>query len=486
MQRHIGTFTFEDQVFSSILEHAKRLEGKRLDEVATIVGQPELLNLKGKGAPGQLIQAWFGQRAFDGRPEADLLGVTFDDGSEGAVELKIVPLMARRGGYRIKERCKVTNIDYAGLLGEDWEKSRARKKLLSVLFIFYDYTGASDWAKSQVKKIVDWEVERELLKDVIRSDWQRTYSFVEEGRAHEISEGDNMILGASTTGQGGDTKFVSQPRNSAIPARKRAFSLKPAFLQTTYGVEENAKAFESVLTLSKKTLPRDLHEAILGSLQPYIGKKLGEIANELHIPRDDSKHAAALLMKRALGVLNTKKRILELEAIGVRPKIIPVEAGTLRACEAMSFSTTRLREFVEEDWENSELRANLDCLLMLPMFTESCSNKDKWSRKLGRPFFWSPEGEDENGIAREWEVFRQAVLSGKAAYKLVKGKRVSDLPHASETSFIHMRPKGPNAKKDDKDPLGNKTVQLCFWLNQPFVQKILISEQEKRKLDYFH
>ncbi len=482
MQRHIGTFTFEDQDFSSILEHAKRLEGKRLDEVARAVGQPDLLLLKGKGASGQLIQSWFGLHAFDGKPEADLQGVRYPDGRSGAVELKIVPLIGRRGGYRIKERCKVTNIDYANLLNEDWGKSRARKKLLSVLFVFYDYAGALTWANSQVKRIVDWEVDRELLKDVIQSDWQRTYSFVEEGRAHEISESDNMILGASTAGQGGETKFVTQPRNARELARKRAFSLKPAFLQTTYGVEENAKAFESVRTLSKKTLPRDLHQAILGSLQPYFGKTLGEIADELHIPRGDAKHAAALLMKRTLGVLNTKKRILELEAMGVRPKIIPVEADTFRACEAMSFTTTRLREFVEEDWENSELRANLDCLLMLPMFTESCADKDKWSRKLGRPFFWSPKGEEEAGIAKEWEMFRQEVLNGQAAYRLVNGKRVSSLTPASKTSFIHMRPKGPDASKDDVDPHGNKAVQLCFWLSQSFVHQILVAEQNRKKL----
>ncbi len=439
--------------------------------------------MKGKGAAGQLVQVWFALDPNDGRAEADLVNVRFTDGKVGDVEIKLVPLMLKKNGYRIKERCKVTSIEYASLLGETWVKSRARKKLLSVLFIFYEYAGAESWTKSRVKKVLVWEVEKEQLKDLIRSDWERTYDFVEKGRAHEISEGHNAVLGASTSGAGGEATYVTQPRNADQPARKRAFSLKPAFLQTTYDWDASRDDFASIKTLSDKVLGADLQKAILDGFEPYVGKTLGWIADELKIRKEVSaKQGPAILVRRVLGITNTKKRLLELEALGVSPKIIPVRRHDLRPCEAMSFPVAKLKEVAEEEWEHSEFRANLDCLLMIPTLTEHCKKGDKWARILGRPFFWTPSDEEETGIEKEWEMYRKEILTGKAAYRIVDGLRKSNLTSSKQTEFIHMRPKGPDASVDDEDPLGNKTVQLCFWLNQAFVQKLLTDQHLRRRL----
>lgn len=465
MQQAVGKVTFDDQDFISILAHARKLEGQRLVEVAETMRRINLIELKGKGAAGQLLHTWFGLDQNDSRAEADLPSVKFPDNQICGVEIKAVPLMVKKRGLGIKERCKVTSIDYEKLLDETWAMSRARHKLLSVVFIFYRYAGSSNWPTSQVEKVLHWTIEATPSRETIRLDWQRTWDYVNEGRAHEISGSHGVILETSTAGV---KRNVSQPRNPSVLARKRAFSLKPAFLQTAYEYSVAPARFESIATLRGK----DLQTEVLRGFKPLVGQTLGVIADSLKISRKQTKQAAALLVRRTLGVLNDKKRLLELESAGIKSKTIPVRESDLRPCEAMSFPAMRLTEFVEEEWEDSEFRAHLDCLLLIPTLVDHC-DQELWSRRLGQPFFWSPSEEEEAGIIAEWEMFKQQVSEGKAAYERVGRARVTGLTQYSETKFIHMRPKGRDGTDDDVDPHGNPAPKLCFWLNPSFVQKLL-------------
>lgn len=472
MRREIAGHVFDDQDLVSIQDHADLLKGFSLADIAERLGNLRLLKGKGKGIAGQLIQTWFGIDPNDGRPEPDLPDVRTDDGRLVGVEVKVVPLLTRPKGVKVKERCKVTSIEYRQLLEEVWDGSRAKHKLVAVLFIFYRYASPFDWAKSAVDRSIVWLLDRSASREVIHADWQRTWDMVADGRAHELSESQALILGASTAGAGGDSKHVAQP-NGPTMARKRAFSLKPSFLQTTYEAAVQPKKFASVMTLRGQALDGGLHDSIIRGLRRFDGKTLAEIALELGLPREESKKAAASMLRRALGVSTGKQRLLELEEAGVKPKTVPVRSSDLWPLEAMSFPVMRLKEFAEEEaWEESDLRTHLECLLILPVMADR-KDQEKWQRRLAHPFFWSPSPAEEEGIAAEWDDFQRQVRNGKAAYTRIGGRRVAQLRPSSETSFIHLRPKGPDGSVDDVDPEGNATQQLCFWLNQKFVQSIL-------------
>lgn len=460
------------KTLSSVLACARALEGKSLKQIAQELGKPELLQRRGKGVGGQLLQSCFGINPDDSRAEPDIPEVQLDDGRYADVELKIVPLITKKRGVRVKERCKVTNIQYEKLLKETWQSSRAKHKLTAVIFIFYRYTDAATWAESKVDKIVSWMLDESSARDTIVLDWKRTWQFVNDGRAHEISEGHGMILGACTTGAGHDSKYVKQPKNELQLARKRAFALKPAFLQTTYNYATKPSNYRSINTLSKRVISGDLQSEILSHLNKWRGKRLGDIASDLKIPCDNAKQAGALLVRRALGVVADDKKLLELEVAGVKPKTIPVRRSDLRPLEAMSFPPMLLKDFVEEDWDDSEFRAHLDCLLFIPVFAEK-PRQNVWTRVLGKSFFWIPSEDEEDGIEREWRMFQNEIMAGKAAYKRVKGRRVSCLTPGSMTHYIHLRPKSRDGTVDDVGPDGRRTQKLCFWLNQKFVQEIL-------------
>jgi len=478
--RIIGKFTPEDQDLETVLAHAKRLEGKTLRDIAGLLDRPELLDRKGKGVAGQMLHAWFGVGENDSRAEPDLLNVKMPDGQRAGVEIKVVPLKAARAGVRVKERCKVTSIDYKSLLGEKWPGSRARHKLSVTLFIYYRYAGAATWPESKVDRIVCWQLDKSPARYTIQSDWERTLQFVQEGRAHEISEGHAAILGASTAGAGKDSKWVEQPIKPMVKATRRAFALKPAFLLTTYGLDKNPSAYQQLPVSGVRDADADIRDIVVRTLGRSVGRRLADIADELNIPdiaasgAKRPKHAASLLIRRVLGVMSDKKKVLELEALGIKPKTIPARDTDLRPFEAMSFPAMKLVEFAEETWEDSELRAHLENILMIPLLRRS-RDVDYRNSRLGRPFFWTPMGAEEQAIADEWRMFQQEIQDGRAAYRRVNGRRVSSLTPASSTQYIHLRPKGKDGSEDDIDPRGKPAQKLCFWLNPSFVTGLLIT-----------
>jgi DNA mismatch repair protein MutH len=478
MPQIIGKFTPEDQDLKTVFAHAKRLEGETLRAIAALLDRPDLLNRKGKGVAGQMLHAWFGVGENDSRSEPDLLNVKMPDGRTAGIEIKVVPLKAVRGGIRVKERCKVTSIEYTSLLGETWSVSRARHKLLVTLFIYYHYAGAKNWPDSTVDRVVCWQLEKSPARHTIESDWERTWHFVRDGRAHEISEGQAAILGASTAGAGKASKWVAQPTNPSVKARKRAFALKPAFLQTAYGLDKDPSAYERIPTSGVRDRDTDVRDVLLRRLGRYVGRRLEDIADDLGIPdiaatgAQRPKHAASLLIKRVLGAMSDDKKLLELEALGIKPKTIPARYPDMKPFEAMSFPAMKLVEFAEETWEDSDLRAHLENILMIPLFRRERED-DYRESLLGKPFFWTPIGREEDAIAREWRLFNKEVRQGRAAYTRVNGRRVSSLTPASATTYIHLRPKGKDGSEDDIDPQGKPAQKLCFWLNQSFVQRLM-------------
>lgn len=478
MNRKIGPGDFDDQDLNSLLGHARNLEGKKLSDIAAQIGRADLTRLEGKGAAGQLLQCWFGLDANDNRDEPDL-SVRDGAGATVQVEIKVVPLTARkRAGVRVKERCKVTNIDYFQLLTESWEASRAKHKLNAILFIFYDYAGKQDWQSSTVRKVLLWKLASSTSREIIRSDWQRTWRAVDGGLAHLISERHGAILGTSTAGAGRDARLVKQPK-SDISAPKRAFSLKPAFLQTTFEAECERRTFESIETITGRKISASFQEDIITQLRSFAGLSLGELAAKTGIKLGASKNAVSNLLRASFGAGTGKSPLREVEELGINVKTVPVRDSNGNPWEAMSFPRTYLGELVEEEWENSEFLARLECLLILPVLSPERATP-RLERRLAPPFFWQPTPDEWAGIEREWRNFQREIAEGHANVRFVekhgRTQRVTKLTPGSKTEFIHMRPHSRDKEDFDETLPGTKAPVIGFWLNQSFVQRILRAE----------
>jgi len=436
---------------AEVLEHAKKLRGKRLREVIPASGRVSESKPGDKGAVGQLVERAFGlARSSEQRP---------DFGSAG-IELKVVPLKKGSRSVRSKERTSITMIDYGALVDESWQTAKVRKKIEKILFVFYYHVDKGNPLDTVIEELVLWTPQEDLLPQ-LKSDWSVVRKKVLDGLAHEISEGDGRVLGAATKGAGGG-KLVDQPRNPAVRAKPRAWALKPAL--TTWLYEETRSGSKPVVSLrdALKLKPAESFEdVVLRRLEAYQGRTLADVARELGVSISKAKSASAVLVRRAIGVLDDKASIREFKERGIQIKIVPLSPAG-RPYEAMSFPNFNHMEVWKEDWEESDLLQQLDRMLIVPLIrAERTTSKEK--QVWGRAFFWSPSADQLNGIECEWRDYCRRIQEGEAR----------KLPGASQTRYIHVRPHARDSRDTEQAPYVGQVVKKCFWLNQDFMARIV-------------
>lgn len=436
---------------AEVLEYAKKLRGKRLRDVLPASGRVAESKPGDKGAVGQLVERAFGlARSSEQRP---------DFGNAG-IELKVVPLKRSSRSVRSKERTSVTMIDYGALVDETWQTAKVRKKIEKILFVFYYHVDKGNPLDTVIEETVLWIPQGELLPQ-LRSDWSVVRKKVLDGLAHEISEGDGRVLGAATKGAGGG-KLVDQPRNQAVRAKPRAWALKPAL--TTWLYEEKRAGKKPVISLrdALKLKPAEgFEDAVLQRLESYEGRTLAEVAKLLGVPISKAKSAAAILVRRAIGVLDEKALIREFKERGIQIKIVPLSPAG-RPYEAMSFPKFNHMEVWKEEWEESDLLQQLDRMLVVPLVR--AERKTPKERQVwGRAFFWSPSADQLNGIECEWRDYCRRIQAGEA----------NKLPGASQTRYIHVRPHARDSRDTELAPRVGQVVKKCFWLNQDFIARVV-------------
>lgn len=436
---------------AEVLEYAKKLRGKRLRDVLPASGRVAESKPGDKGAVGQLVERAFGlARSSEQRP---------DFGNAG-IELKVVPLKRSSRSVRSKERTSVTMIDYGALVDETWQTAKVRKKIEKILFVFYYHVDKGNPLDTVIEETVLWIPQGELLPQ-LRSDWSVVRKKVLDGLAHEISEGDGRVLGAATKGAG-NGKLVDQPRNQAVRAKPRAWALKPAL--TTWLYEEKRSGKKPVISLrdALKLKPAEgFEDAVLQRLESYEGRTLAEVAKLLGVPISKAKSAAAILVRRAIGVLDEKALIREFKERGIQIKIVPLSPAG-RPYEAMSFPKFDHMEVWKEEWEESDLLQQLDRMLVVPLVR--AERKTPKERQVwGRAFFWSPSADQLNGIECEWRDYCRRIQAGEA----------NKLPGASQTRYIHVRPHARDSRDTELAPRVGQVVKKCFWLNQDFIARVV-------------
>ena len=370
----------------------------------------------------------------------------------------MVPLKKKGRSWDVKERTKVCMLDYHKLVKESWETSHCKAKLNHILFVFYRHE----------KNLWDRTVEGHLLyvmedRDeaaAIHRDWVAIRTLVEEGKAETLSESLTTRLAASTAGSRAED--VSQPY-SPIGARKRAFSLKPAYTRTLRAELIQKKKFDSVLDLEAFEPGMDIGQFLLSRLHRFEGRLLTDIAGELGVPIKGGKASNAGFIRKMLGFTSGKGHIKEIAECGITLRVVPVNPANGTLWEAVSFPHQTLADILEEeDFESSALCAATESMLVVPVY-RGRSAQDKGAR-LGRAHFWEPDGEHLMALMEDWALCKKRIeLFWKSS-----GKRTihpSDLLPSSESEVVHFRPHARNAQ-DWEESIGVRIVKSSFWLNR--------------------
>ena len=444
----------------SVLDYAKQLKGKTLREVCN----SDILKHKysGKGNFGQVLEKFYFGYEPNSKAESDFF--------EAGMELKSTPLKRLKNGeYRSKERLVLNIINYLEVVNQQFETSDFWKKNGTLLLIFYLHQANYDLLDYVIKLVDAWKYPTTDL-EIIKKDWHLIKQKIEDGKAHELSEGDTFYLGACTKGAN-----ASSTRNqpfSNVPAKQRAYSLKQGYVNhiiasiSTGAIGIYGKLIPSVAVAKRQTI----EEIVISKFKPYYNKTVKQILKKTGVKiNTTAKSFYANLTKAILGI-ELDKEIEEFEKAEIIVKTVRLKENNLPK-EDISFSNFKYQEIINEDWDESNFKDILEHKFLFVFF--QFENAELVLRKVK---FWNMPYADILEAEKVWEQTKSIVQKGKIVREVKNGIRYTNFSNKTFNPVSHVRPHATNAADTyplptkDKLTKANEYTKHCFWLNNTYVR----------------
>lgn len=452
---------YQPDDLKSILDYSKTLIDKSLRDVC---GTELLTNsYKGKGNFGQLLEKYFYGYEPNSKSQAD-----FD---KVGMELKTSPLkIIKKNQYRSKERLVLNIINYLDIHSEEFEKSTFLKKNYHILMIFYLHQLDVEVIDYVIKIVGDWKIP-EVDLEIIKRDWDSIREKILRGKAHEISEGDTIYLGACTKGAKGGN--LRQQPFSQIRAKQRAFSFKQGYLNHIIASLSNSKSDYGKLISSPVELSiKSFEQIVVDKFNPYLNKSIEEIVEGLSQKsfNPNSKNFFSNVTKHILGI-ELNQEIEEFEKAGIIVKTIRLKSNGLPK-EDVSFPNFNYLKINNQEWEDSEFKDIVESKFFFVFYRYG---KDELLR-LDKVKFWNMSFDDINESQRVWEYTKEIISNGNIVNKIKDGKRFTNFPSKKFSKVSHVRPHALNSEDTFPLPVKDKVSGLseytkhCFWLNNSFIK----------------
>lgn len=451
----------------SIEEYGKRLIGRTFQDVCDkdelykvdIIEESSSYkeaheNKKRKGGLGEIIE----ERHFhyetnnDARP----------DFYKAGVELKVTPYkINKNGSVSAKERLILTMIDYCKVVSESFEESHMWAKSQLVLLVYYLY-------QKEIKNRLDYKIDyvklfsppKEDVK-IIEHDFYTIRKKILAGKAHELSEGDTLYLGAATKAATSDDRR-EQPF-SDIKAKPRAFSFKSSYMTHVLNnyIIPGKITYEPIV---KESLEESFENYIVKKISAYRGYSVSDLCKKFEINYTKKpKNLEAMLAYRILGIKGNKAE--EFEKANVVVKAIRIEHNN-KIREHMSFPTFKYKELIEEEWDESTFGDYLRETRFLFVVYKYDENGQLYLK--GCQFWNIPYADLEGNVKDVWEGTKQVLIDGLEV-NIVNGKYHNNFPKASNNPVCHVRPHAKNVQDTYELPDGRPYPKHCFWLNNSYI-----------------
>lgn len=430
----------------SIEEYAKRIVGKSLRQA---VGSQIIDSYKGsnKGKLGQLVEELYFLYLPNSSPEPDF--------PEAGLELKTTSLKKLvKGGFSPKERLSLNLINFMEEHSIDFEESSFWKKNKHLLILFFLYEKDKNIADYILKLVKRWEFPEEDLK-IIKDDWKKIVSKIKDGKAHELSEGDTLYLGACTKGNNKES-LREQPFNKEM-AMQRAYSLKTTYLKYIIrGYLDKHSENQIVGDISQYSKDETFEEYVEAKFKPFYDMSCQDIFSKLNVKPPAAKNKFAILAQQIMGIKGNK--IEEFDKADIIMKTLNFEhTGTLK--ESMSFAQIKYEEIVTEKWEESYWYETVNKRFFFVIFQK---NKLGIAR-LKRVMFWNMP---YNDIAK-------AKIFWSDTKRKIKKDTFNNFYKLRDNRIFHVRPKGKNNKDLMKTADGKLRPKLCYWLNAKYIKSVV-------------
>ena len=451
-----------------LVDYAKELEYSTVKDTNQRLSDNNKLVLKsipdyskqyrGKGRFGEFLEENYFGKENDTASKPDF--------AEVGVELKAVPLIKREKGIVVKERIVLNKFSFCDIARENFATSHFLEKNAKLLFVFYFHDNALRPEDKKIDIVELWSVLHHDIEQ-IRADWQFIVDKIKDKRAHELSEGDTMYLGACTKGSTALASMQIQP-NSSIMARGRALCFKISYANMIYKLlsanhQAREKEYKKSIYKGKDWIPLDgkIHQLT----DKFIGMSGREIYKHFNKPfNPNNKSTYAYAARYMLGLYNQSANYYEFEAANIQIKSIRVEEnGNIE--QSMSFKNIPFLEINNQEWEDSQFYAELTSKFIMMIFKKIHDSDDYYFAGF---FLWNMPEKDLDKASIIW----------KAAKKLVIAGDYEHFPGAVESkdiynSISHVRPKGQNGEDLMETPQGTREKKKCFWLNKDYIIKVV-------------
>ena len=275
---------------------------------------------------------------------------------------------------------------------------------------------------------------------------------IKAGKAHEISEGDTIYLGACTKGATRDSSYRKQPY-SDIPAKQRAFSLKLNYVNLI--IKEDIDSEPIVKTISQYGAGQSFEDYVIQQFNPYLNRSVNYLLKKF-APNIDKKpkNYCDIIARGILGI--KKRKIAEFEKANISMKTIRIYASGMPK-ESMSFPAFKYIDLLEEKhWESSELFLTFTKRFFFVIFEHR--EDDLFLKKV---MFWTMPVKDLEIAKSVWIRTRKQIMTG----------RYGELPKLSDNPISHVRPHGRDKEDTYPTPDGGKFKKQCFWLNARYIKE---------------
>ncbi|UII57619.1 restriction endonuclease [Cytobacillus spongiae] len=450
-----------------LLIHARKAEGKTFGEIDQ---SARLSNGKSKGSLGQIIEeSFFGYQVnSEARPDFENLGI----------ELKVTPFKRNKNNtVSAKERLVLNIINYMEEVKTSFNTSSFWKKNQKILLMFYEWMPELNRRDYTIHKSILFTFSQSDL-EIIKADWETIITKIRSGKAHELSEGDTVYLGACTKGSNKNT--VRNQPYSETPAMQRAYSLKHSYM--TALVRKYIKNEELISFVQPEDLKnRTLNELLQDKFGPFIGLTDKKIAGFIDIPYNSkSKSFIPQIISGLLGIKGTRlNQIEEFAKANIQFKTVRLEPNGVPK-ESMSFEVIDFHQWANETWEESYLRERfIQTKFLFVIFEYKETKKDNPNRELyfkGIKLWHMPVKTIENEIKQLWEEVHRLLKGSLEVNYVSRGKQIvekNNFPKSNFNGVTHIRPKATDGQDKVLLPTGQRITKQCYWLNNTYIAKII-------------
>ena len=494
---------------NSVIKHAKKLEDSTLRKADSKFYKHTKEH--NKGGMGQLTEELHFFLKNNNSPEPDFKNIELELKTAGLLETSHRDRHPNISGkWKVKEALPLSSINYNKIVNEKFSSSSFLKKNKKILLVLYKYEKLNVLdLEIKLTGILSYHDLSESDKEIIKRDWELMKSKTKLGKAHEFSRGDFEYLELAPSNN--ISSLTSQPF-ALQKARTRKYSFKQGFMHAVVGKLEKEKSNtlsinklerinssmhtplakleqekSNTLSLYKKSDKNiSLSDKIKEKFNPYLGQDVNSIASSLGVSIEECKHKFSILSKRLLKAIfevpeNSKieSYIEEFSKAEISIKTIRINSKNFPK-EHMSFPAFKFQEIVNQHWEASEFKNQIDKKFLFIFFKEFES-----SYILDEVIYWNMPSSDIDETKKVWEITKKLLKKGKIVKELKNKIRYTYFPSPKSNSVSHVRPHARNAKDTFFLPVKDQLTGLkeytkhCFWLNKDYLKDEIYLKYKK-------